>query len=106
MPLPIIPNDVLSALRLFARQSKLSADELLQIVSDAIFDPDADADDADTVVADATILPPDEGLDLHPLTTLSSMGPRRARRLAGVATLRGYQRITTTARRRRIRSAL
>ena len=113
MPLPPLPLGVEAAIRQFARQSQLTREQLMQIIGEALGtaaqqpepnDPEFDDEDPDVIEADATINVPDEELNMHPTTDLSSrMTPRRARRLAKVRNMSGYKRVTSMAQRRRMR---
>ena len=107
MPLPILPEGLEAGLRQFMRQSQIDSDELLQVMSETFGmgaqQPDDD-EDPDVIEADGTINVPDEELNMHPVTDLSSrMTPRRARRLARVRNMSGYKRVTTPAQRRHLR---
>ncbi len=106
MPLPPLPNNLETGLRQFARGAQLSGQQLLAVIRAAILaDESGEPDeDEDVIEADASILPPDDGLDLHPPTTeLERMTPQRARRLARVRNMSGYKRVTTPAQRRHLR---
>ena len=115
MPLPILPDGLEAGLRQFMRQSQIGTDVLMDIINEALGataqqpekDDPVDDEDPDQVIADATILVPDEELNPHAPTELQALRTRmpawRVRQLKQVHSQRGFKRNTSRARRQQIR---